>query len=416
MHVRRIFILLLSAFSVRTQAADLDCLRVGTEAHRDAFNPNEASAAARKLSPPPQLSPPLLLAYAYAFSKSIYAAPDLEQTDDPTTFTKAFDSFLASIPSQHRLYHLASNPANGLKYAIYAPKNDGPGQPWILSIAGTETVRDWTNDLIKGFNQLSSLTNLFSKCLFQNDKGVPSLDRPLIIIGHSLGGGLAQALYYLLQERLQSVLKTGFSSPLHLVTLNSLGGFGVLQEFYDTARDFHPEYIENDKVRNFYMSNDQVARLSKHLGPTYELIPYGRDGKKKDIGIVTSHSLETILETIRLNGELKIPFPTTPSNLKPPTVVAGLDWFFRNMGGLDGVGFVGTRIRYALISGTNQTTNTLLSFFSGVLSQPLDRPGRSELLNYLDLLAKDEEARLRARLQFLSANAFRKKLNSLGRP
>ena len=212
---------------------DPDCLNVPNEAAVKAWKIEglaELLGQEEKVEEKVQINKASLFGTGYIFSDIVYLAPDLETAETPEAFVAQYKDFISKIPNGYQLYHLSSDPQNGLKYAIFRPAAGSQYAPWVLSVAGTQTLLDKIVDGLMGRAQMDRLSQLFTKCLFQNEKGQTVLDIPLVFVGHSLGGGLAQALYHQIQGRLSALRGRGYASPLSLVTFNAFGGQELLAQ------------------------------------------------------------------------------------------------------------------------------------------------------------------------------------------
>lgn len=226
-------------------------------------------------------------------SKLIYDLPDLETANSPEEFIKQYDNFYAQTPAGYRVYFVSSDPRYGLKYVVWSPIQDGPESPWLLSIAGTQTLKDWVADTDLGRKQLDRLSQLFSRCLFRdaNDKFI--FDRKLLIMGHSLGGGLAQALGYEVQRRLLTQMPEGTVSPIEVVTWNAFGA----QHLVERVQKYQPEIIEGVRFTNYFVEGDLVSKVGLHIGKTFRVQAVPSFTKEK-LGFVKAHKLLTILEMV----------------------------------------------------------------------------------------------------------------------
>ncbi|MBP7844822.1 MAG: hypothetical protein KA116_08400 [Proteobacteria bacterium] len=243
-------------------------------------------------------------------SKLIYDLPDLETANSPEEFIKQYDNFYAQTPAGYRVYFVSSDPRYGLKYVVWSPLQDGPESPWLLSIAGTQTLKDWVADTDLGRKQLDRLSQLFSRCLFRdaNDKFI--FDRKLLIMGHSLGGGLAQALGYEVQRRLLMQMPEGTLSPIEVVTWNAFGA----QHLVERVQKYQPEIIEGVRFTNYFVEGDLVSKVGLHIGKTFRVQAVPSFTKEK-LGFVKAHKMITILEMVGTDPyqlekaeELKPPF------------------------------------------------------------------------------------------------------------
>jgi hypothetical protein len=227
------------------------------------------------------------------YSKLIYDLPDLETATSPEDFIQQFDNFYSQTPAGYRIYFVSSDPRYGLKYVVWSPLQEGPDSPWLLSIAGTQTLKDWVADTDLGRKQLDRLSQLFSRCLFRNADNQFIFDRKLLITGHSLGGGLAQALGYEIQRRLLTQLPEGTSSPIEVVTWNAFGA----QNLVERVQKYQPEIIEGVRFSNYFVEGDFVSKIGLHIGKTFKIQAVPSFPKEK-LGFVKAHKMLTILDMV----------------------------------------------------------------------------------------------------------------------
>lgn len=187
----------------------------------------------------------------------------------------------------------------GVFAALYEPQGAGPV---IFAFKGTATNNDWIEDLTnQGSVQLRSVfkmatpshslgSNAYLELLKRLENG-----QDVLITGHSLGGGLAQATAYLLQRDLGDFQRSEIAQGkkmsklgnLHLVTFNALGGQQTLRRFafsslkendrelYKGTRleskgvDFQIQktVVESLHARNYANVGDPVSPLFDHIGP-----------------------------------------------------------------------------------------------------------------------------------------------------
>jgi pimeloyl-ACP methyl ester carboxylesterase len=175
--------------------------------------------------------------------------------------------FRSKIPAGYRPFHYMADRTSGLKYLVLEPEN--PAAPWIFSFAGTENVFDWLGNLGLGraqFADIEGWTHFFTNRNYLDVGGTPLGDRDWILTGHSLGGGLAQALAYRIQKRRAALGLVPVQ--MEVVTFNAFGaadlaeGVGVapLSSIVDSLRASH-----------YFVTGDPVSKIGRHIGPTREL-------------------------------------------------------------------------------------------------------------------------------------------------
>lgn len=207
--------------------------------------------------------------------------------DSGVKLAEGLKSFVREFPPGYELAKIRSrgewipnpyiNAESGLKFMIMSPKAGQRG-PWILAIAGTQTVADWLMDLDLGRLQLQRMALLFELFTTCNQMGPDNLAIPVhdfIITGHSLGGGLAQAFAYQMQvARRQAGL---MPLRMELVTFNGFGAQPLVRKFgaYDQS------IVQTMNAVNYYVHGDIVSRIGLHIGITRQLTPRNEDPDSK---------------------------------------------------------------------------------------------------------------------------------------
>lgn len=212
-------------------------------------------------------------------AEDIYNLPDFENVRTGQDFISEFLKFQKAIPVGYKLYAYFGEPETGAKYAILQPERQLSqeariGTPWILTIAGTKSFLDVISDLDMGRNQLQKMSRLkaiFTSCQYLDDNGRALSEHPWIFTGHSLGGGLAQAFAYQVQEiRLTQNLK-----PLRIELL-TFNGFGA-QELVGKDGRYNPRIAQYLEARNYFVLGEPISKIGHHIGPTYMLAEDGLD-------------------------------------------------------------------------------------------------------------------------------------------
>lgn len=233
-------------------------------------------------------------------ARDVYELADLEANRTGASFVDGLRGFFGHVPDGYELYFFFADPDAGLKYMVLQPLNDG--RPWILGVAGTQTTLDWIQDLDLGRKQIERIGRiraLFTTCQYLDPAGRPLASHAWIFAGHSLGGGIAQAIAYDVQKARVGAGLNPLS--LRLVTFN---GFG--------ARSLFPDYDERlartMRIANFFVQGDEVSRIGEHIGPTYVLTPAAETaGAPPRLGIseiVRRHAMTTVesLTAVRDGG------------------------------------------------------------------------------------------------------------------
>jgi hypothetical protein len=196
-----------------------------------------------------------------------------------------------------------------------------------MGLAGTQTALDWVADLDLGRGQLTRIqaeAKLLTTCDFTDDAGRPLADHEWIVVGHSLGGGLAQAFAY----EVQRTRMEGGLEPLlmQVVTFNAFGARPLIEKF----RPFDERVERLMGVTNFYISGDIVSRIGKHIGGTFELTPPG-GGRVDTQEALRRHAMDVVLQTVQVTG-LSLDYPNPPPELKPLRSLFGVGSFLHVIG------------------------------------------------------------------------------------
>lgn len=230
--------------------------------------------------------------FAQDAANAIYQLPDLESVASGAELVTRTVPFIQLLPKGYQFYSYFSEPEAGMKYMLLKPTDDDINKPYILAIAGTQSLLDWIVDVELGRAQLlklSRLVRLFSTCQYLDSHGQPLASHGLIVTGHSLGAGLAQAVAYTIQKsRIDSSLT---AMSVDLVTFNGFGGRSLIEkdEVFDERI---PQLL---RARNYWVEGDLVSRIGVHIGPTYGL---GHPAALEPIlkNAIALHVMDTIME------------------------------------------------------------------------------------------------------------------------
>ena len=174
----------------------------------------------------------------------------------------------------------AGTASNGFQGAIL--ENDAEV---ICAYKGSKTgvtgKQDWlVNDVQIGLNMIPSQSNSAAEMVEVAEHficgGSGSRSKPLSIVGHSLGGGLAQLVGYL--------------RGVPFITFNGPGMKGNLPGLFSSPK------AGGGKVNGFNMilGTDPVGNFGRHLGKTERFINRGK-------GI--AHKMEAVLGTLAVNAK-----------------------------------------------------------------------------------------------------------------
>lgn len=267
-------------------------------------------------------------------ARDVYELADLEVNRTGSSFVEGLRGFFAHVPQGYELYFFFADPDAGLKYMVLQPMNEG--RPWILGIAGTQTTLDWIQDLDLGRQQIERIgriRSLFTSCQYLDSVGRPLASHSWIFAGHSLGGGIAQAIAYDVQR---TRVAAGLNPlALRLVTFN---GFGARSLF----SDYDERLAKTMRIANFFVQGDEVSRIGEHIGPTYILTPAGETpGVLPRLGvseIVRRHSMQTVeaLTTVSDGGLVtglgRAPAMAPPERKQLRALLPAASWLSRIVG------------------------------------------------------------------------------------
>ncbi len=242
-----------------------------------------------KLKPP--VAPPTVIALdperdvlpraqlALQLADLIYLLPDFDSKDTALKAREYFTAFKEKVPPELMLVMSESDPKTGLRVAAFKPKVIGPKSAspgsradLIIAIAGTEGARDSIADFSFGRSQCKHLLTLIDDLLVSQK--MPR-NPEILITGHSLGGGLAQAVAWYLEENLPA---RKIKPSLWLFTFNAFGAQELIRK---QAKSFTPEKSNLTYAANYFVRGDPVSKLGTHLGPTFELAPEEAEKKSK---------------------------------------------------------------------------------------------------------------------------------------
>ncbi len=235
-----------------------------------AVYPHQAARSTKYTQP----DRPSLRHDAMIASDAAYDLPDIDHivASKPKDLHQAFMAFARdeNIPQGYRLQRAVSDPMSGFKAALFAPVSESRSKPLIFALAGTSEPRDAVSDLHFGHDQFS-----YSKALWKmvvsnrsvDEHGRPLNQRDLLITGHSLGGGLAQACAFAVSETRAGLHHTG--GKVELITWNGFGAeplIKIIRPRYDPAGTPRIDY-----VANYFVAAEPVSEIGTHYGPTYQL-------------------------------------------------------------------------------------------------------------------------------------------------
>ncbi len=323
-------------------------------------------------------------------AKMIYDLPDLETARKADKFVDDFFAFLNKIPSGYSLYYAFSDPRFGLKYAILRPNAETQATPWILTIAGTQTMKDWIGDADLGRKQLERLSRLFTKCLFRSADGQMLFNRKLLVTGHSLGGGLAQAISYEILRRLAPAMPDGAVSPVTLVTWNAFGA----QELVGRVGAYDPALGAVLDSTNYFVRGDLVSKIGHAIGTTREMVP------DTALGVAGAHKMDTIIALAGEDSYLLNRF----NEAAPP--------FAGALTGLSKLGFLFVSVPQGIFQARRLQRVNILTGAADLTANTYQRnPATNQIMRYIRQLAADEKERMLHDGQSLQADSMMKSIN-----
>ncbi|MBL8204108.1 MAG: hypothetical protein JNM09_07755 [Blastocatellia bacterium] len=243
---------------------------------RPSAKPQATASAPVKIEPERDVLPRAQLALQLA--DLIYRLPDLDSKDKALKAREYFTDFKEKMPPDLTLAMSESDPKTGLRVAAFKPKiTNAKTFPanrasLIITIAGTEGARDGIADLSFGRSQCQHLLDVIDQ-LFTAHKIPPKPE--IIVTGHSLGGGLAQAVAWYLEKYLP---ERKITPRIWLFTFNAFGAQELIRK---QEKSFTPEQSQLTYAANYFVRGEPVSKLGTHLGPTLELVPEEIERKSK---------------------------------------------------------------------------------------------------------------------------------------
>lgn len=262
---------------------------------------------------------------ALKLAQLVYLLPDLDSKKTALLSRQYFSEFKQKMPAELSLAMAESDPNTGLRVAAFKPKSSLSRTHFLISIAGTEGFRDQIADISFGRSQCKHLLDLIDR-LFEAHS-LPQ--RPEIIItGHSLGGGLAQAVAWYLEKNLPD---RKIKPNIWLFTWNAFGAKELIRK-QDPAYD--PKNAHLTYAANYFVQGEPVSKIGTHLGPTFELVPgeeviqnlivsFPKVGEEKISSVpfkkmdgVNKHRIETVVGLVGLDPKILIRAPQVQTERK----------------------------------------------------------------------------------------------------
>ncbi len=228
---------------------------------------------------------------------NVYNVPEPNRGVGPKELVDRYEKFREGVPLGYEVAATVAEARTGLKFAYYTPEMESKPRPLIFSIGGTQGYTDLLADLNLGAAQRKSPVLLQMEERLVRD--VLS-GRDIVITGHSLGGGLAQAVAYDLAKAVEG--KPGAGKVL-LVTWNAFGG----RELIARTGTFSPEIEARIDAANYYVPGDPVSRIGTHVGPVMALAPIKRGNP------IGYHIMDAVEEAAYFKGGVRQPTPGPPT-------------------------------------------------------------------------------------------------------
>jgi hypothetical protein len=218
-----------------------------------------------------------LLLYAY-IAKACYK-------DNAEDVQKTFSNLAGTDGHEYRVvWYQVGNPANGFQGAIFENNDEvicaykgSKGGPFDRTTTGYD---DWSvNDVQIAFNQLPHQTT--AALAFADMARTIAESKPMSLVGHSLGGALAQLV--------------GFGFGLPFVTFNAPG---VRNNIRGISWGVRKPSIGNIHGFNMILASDPVGNFGVHLGKTERFLTKDMLNPFKG---TFAHKIEQVIGTLMLD-------------------------------------------------------------------------------------------------------------------
>lgn len=199
----------------------------------------------------------------------------------------------------------------------------------MLCFAGTElSAQDAFSDLLLGANQWDNNREDVLGYLIDT----LSAGGSVTLVGHSLGGALAQyAAYDLSIELLGNGQLEEYASKIRVVTFNGLGGHAGLYARY--LQDFNPTLLTPlyENINHFYVQGDFVSRLGEgHVGGRVYEIPNMFSEGVRPLDPLDAHGLSTVQNLLFGHSGIQNVVQQSPDYVS----VSGIQRIAAELGGL----------------------------------------------------------------------------------
>lgn len=201
-------------------------------------------------------------------------------------------------------------------FAMRAYRNEADAE-YLLAFAGTDGVADWVQNTRLGAGQYADSAPLIFDYIDDIVRESPAAT--IHLVGHSLGGALAQyTAYDLAADRFEG-------GPYEDVTirLTTFNALGVLDELADPRRaglnGFHPGYAERIDAAHYVTDGDFVPRLGGgHFAGEVHVLSNLTSVDRQPFGLTDGHGLDRFVQLAQTR-------PNVSEVIDPALVVTPLD-------------------------------------------------------------------------------------------
>jgi hypothetical protein len=181
---------------------------------------------------------------------------------DPTTFNVP-QGFNCDRAEQSKSFFAWKGNRNGFQAAVYTHRSSGVK---VLAIAGTQGMA--LNDILADLRLTIGLMPRQASSAWQFYQSAITEDDVAVIVGHSLGGGLAQVLGFWTNTPFLSFNAPGMESNVVGALINPLKP-QVLKRTWQASKKFYSK--DGAKGLNFVVGKDFVGKFGVHVGQVIDL-------------------------------------------------------------------------------------------------------------------------------------------------
>ncbi len=240
---------------------------------------------------------------AYTFSRHVYSLPDAEKSRflvaskpiDGKELAEQRIQWDKSVPVGYEVVETVSDPRTGLKAAVYREESKDHRYSKVYAFGGSQTAKDFWADLGLGRIQVDSPQ--FLRLVNEAAKDVENRI-PILVTGHSLGGGLAQAFSYYVSKRAKELRKMekgknlsrgkdwdpNLYGEISVVSWMAIGGASIVRQDPNYSKDavFEVKGLNNNKfkegaevvpiqIENYRLPGDPVSMVGDFLGDLLDI-------------------------------------------------------------------------------------------------------------------------------------------------